>query len=71
MSVRPISLAQNGDAPAFLAEDGADAAKWCAWKEMTHFGECDPAIFGLEGRCSDGCERDVASSDRAEPALLI
>ena len=53
MSVRPISLAQNDDAPAFLAEDGADAAKWCAWKEMTRFGECEPAIFGLEGPVSD------------------
>ncbi len=24
--------------------------KRCVWKEMARFGECDPAIIGLEGR---------------------
>ena len=30
-----LARRQNRDAPPCLADHGADAAKWCAWKEMT------------------------------------
>ncbi len=30
----------------------SEAAKWCAWKEMTRFSGFDTAILGLEGRGS-------------------
>ena len=36
--------------PRKSSETGSEADKWCVWNKMTRFGECDPAIIGLEGR---------------------
>ena len=40
----------KGVDPPFVAETGSGSSKWCVWKKMTRFGECEPAIIGLEGR---------------------
>ena len=48
----PYLWRQKGDAPPFLAQHGADAAKWCAWKEMARPAGLEPATLGLEGPTS-------------------